>query len=277
MKNIRYFTAVFLILGFFGPGFSYAQETTSVEDLIALLQQQIDDLKAQIAELQTKLGPLKSTERQAVRFTKQLRRGVKNQEVTNLQEFLSQFPDIYPEALVTGFFGPLTESAVKRFQKKHGIEQAGEVGPKTRFRINELLTEGAGKSGKIPPGLLRAPGIQKKLATTTPPEGDDDDDDGDDVDTTAPVISGVSAVDIATSSASIIWDTDEMADSKVNYALTSPVSTATTTDVSADTDVESHSIGLTGLSASTTYYYIVESSDPSGNTSTSSEQSFGTL
>ncbi|MDO8752175.1 MAG: Ser-Thr-rich GPI-anchored membrane family protein, partial [Candidatus Wolfebacteria bacterium] len=47
----------------------------------------------------------------------------------------------------------------------------GIVGPKTLAKINELLTEGTGASGKVPPGLMRALGIQTKLVatTTTPP------------------------------------------------------------------------------------------------------------
>jgi hypothetical protein len=86
-----------------------------------------------------------------------------DEEVKTLQEILATDPDIYPEGLVTGYFGPLTQQAVKRFQKMAGIEQAGRVGPKTLVKINELLEQGSGKSGKVPPGLLVAPGIRKKL------------------------------------------------------------------------------------------------------------------
>ncbi|MEK9180211.1 MAG: LamG domain-containing protein [Patescibacteria group bacterium] len=39
--------------------------------------------------------------------------------------------------------------------------------PKTLVRINDLTTNGAGKSGKVPPGLLIAPGIENKLSTAT--------------------------------------------------------------------------------------------------------------
>jgi hypothetical protein len=37
---------------------------------------------------------------------------------------------------VTGYFGPLTESAVREFQAKNNIEQTGTVGPLTREAIN---------------------------------------------------------------------------------------------------------------------------------------------
>jgi len=40
--------------------------------------------------------------------------------------------------------------------------------------------------------------------------------------------------------------------------------------------VASHSLDLTGLATSTTYYYIVVSGDEAGNTATSTEYSFTT-
>ncbi len=77
-----------------------------------------------------------------VSFTKTLRGGMTDNQVRGLQEFLKQFPDVYPERLVTGYFGPLTENAVKRFQIKEGIEAVGIVGPKTRAKLNELAMRG---------------------------------------------------------------------------------------------------------------------------------------
>jgi len=48
-----------------------------------------------------------------------LKYGMRSPEVKCLQEFLkSQGPEIYPEGLVTGYFGPLTLAAVKRFPAK---------------------------------------------------------------------------------------------------------------------------------------------------------------
>ena len=146
------------------------------------------------------------------------------------------------------------------------IDQVGNVGPQTMWRINELLTEGAGKSGKVPPGLLRAPGIQKKLCAITPS------------DTVAPEISNVVATSTTATTTQIKWTTNELANSKVWYSTSTPVVATTTTPVVSSADyVMSHSVDLTGLTASTTYYYLVSSSDKSGNSITSSEQSFTTL
>ena len=93
-------------------------------------------------------------------------------------------------------------------------------------------------------------------------------------DTTPPVIENVDSSSITTNSATITWDTDEIADSLVKYG-TSPGSY---TDNKYDSAyVTSHSIELTDLTENTTYYYVVKSTDPSNNSSESSEYSFTTL
>lgn len=72
-------------------------------------------------------------------FTKTLRLGSRGEEVWDLQKVLSKDPVIYPQGRITGFYGKLTEDAVKRFQKKYGIRVTGEVGPQTRAKLNELF------------------------------------------------------------------------------------------------------------------------------------------
>ncbi len=92
-------------------------------------------------------------------------------------------------------------------------------------------------------------------------------------DTTAPVISGVSASSITTGSATITWTTNEASKSLVKYGTASGSYTSTKEDTS---NVTSHTLQLTGLSASTTYYYVVNSTDQSGNSAESVENSFTT-
>ncbi|OHB18634.1 MAG: hypothetical protein A2666_04540 [Parcubacteria group bacterium RIFCSPHIGHO2_01_FULL_47_10b] len=72
--------------------------------------------------------------------------GTKSVDVAALQQFLvTQGIEIYPEKLVTGYFGTLTKAAVARFQLKHGLipsqthAAAGLVGPKTRALINRMV------------------------------------------------------------------------------------------------------------------------------------------
>jgi hypothetical protein len=87
-----------------------------------------------------------------------------------------------------------------------------------------------------------------------------------------PVISAISSGTPTTTSATITWTTDEAATSQVNYGSTTSYGTAS----SSAALVTSHSITLTGLSASTTYDFQVESVDAAGNTATSSNQTFTT-
>jgi parallel beta-helix repeat protein len=89
----------------------------------------------------------------------------------------------------------------------------------------------------------------------------------------APIITSVNAASITSTSATIKWNTDEPSDSLVKYGTVSGVYTA---DVYNAADVVSHSIQLTGLSPDTTYYYVVNSTDPCGNSNESVEYNFTT-
>src|SRR3990167_6568244 len=76
-------------------------------------------------------------------ITRDLQRGDTDAEtggdVSRLQAFLkAQGTDIYPEGLVTGTFGRLTEKAVRRFQSANGISPTGFVGPLTRAAIKKV-------------------------------------------------------------------------------------------------------------------------------------------
>ena len=97
-------------------------------------------------------------------------------------------------------------------------------------------------------------------------------------DTTAPVISSVAADNIAATSARIRWTTNESADSTVWYSTTTPLTAASPTpSASSSSLVTSHELNLSGLTASTTYYYAVRSKDAANNAAASSEFSFATL
>ena len=147
------------------PSFSLAQTGTDTATL-QQMQAQIQSLLAQIKALQDQIAQMRVQQSDLrLELLRELREGSRGEDVRLLQELLATDPEIYPEGLVTGYFGALTKRAVGKFQKKFGIAEVGSVEPKTMTRINELLTQGAGKSGKVPPGLLRAPGIAKKLGT----------------------------------------------------------------------------------------------------------------
>jgi len=80
-------------------------------------------------------------------FTYNLYLGLNDSEtegqVTQLQKFLAQDSIVYPEGHITGFYGPLTEQAVKRWQAKNGLVSSGSpdttgygvMGVQTREKI----------------------------------------------------------------------------------------------------------------------------------------------
>jgi hypothetical protein len=97
-------------------------------------------------------------------------------------------------------------------------------------------------------------------------------------DTTGPIISAItSAGGVGTST--ITWVTDEPADSKVFYGLSSTtldITSSTTPFVFNGTLDTNHSINLSNLATSTGYSFVIQSTDGSGNVSTSSPQVFTT-
>lgn len=89
-----------------------------------------------------------------ISFTKPLKAGARNDEVRALQQVLNADPDTRISATGDGspgsettFFGAATRRAVQKFQEKYGLagpgdEGYGSVGPKTRAKLNDLLSAG---------------------------------------------------------------------------------------------------------------------------------------
>jgi hypothetical protein len=88
-----------------------------------------------------------------------------------------------------------------------------------------------------------------------------------------PVISGVTATNITSSSASIVWTTNALSDSQVEYGLTTSYGSQTALN---STLITNHLAPLTGLQASSTYHYRVKSRDAAGNLAVSSDFTFVT-
>lgn len=74
--------------------------------------------------------------------------GMKNNpQVRLLQQLLATDRTLYPEGIVSGYYGPLTREAVKRFQVRYGVlnpatadpSLVGFAGPTTRAKMNEIL------------------------------------------------------------------------------------------------------------------------------------------
>ena len=62
-------------------------------------------------------------------------KGQKSEAVRDLQRILSTDPAIYPKGMVTGYYGPLTEQAVKRVQERYGLPSTGVVDEATQSII----------------------------------------------------------------------------------------------------------------------------------------------
>lgn len=72
---------------------------------------------------------------------RQLRQGMSGDDVRVMQAILAADPSVYPEASITGTYGPKTAKAVAKFQKKYGMAPVGSVGPKTLQKMQEFLRE----------------------------------------------------------------------------------------------------------------------------------------
>lgn len=286
-----------------GNGVSAQTATTTASQLQGL----INSLQAQMKALQEQLAQVRVQRQQVAQTITEiiatLKEGDRNENVKTLQALLAADPDIYPEGLITGFFGKATAKAVRKFQARNNLPQVGRVGPKTLEKLNKLLQQNpmaleasatsteARPCAIVPPGHLIAPGwlrkqngvrpivptcqilppgISMKLATSTatstPP-----------ADTTAPVISGINATSTTATSTNIVWTTNELSDGKIWYGTSTLISATGTPSVSTSTLSISHQFEFLNLIASTTYHYIVGSTDAAGNTAFSSEQSFTTL
>jgi peptidoglycan hydrolase-like protein with peptidoglycan-binding domain len=174
----KFFTGIVLAsFVLMGPVATYADTVTSatasaqVQSILAQIQNLQTQLKA-LQDLQTQVQTTQTSITSTLELVRSLREGMSGSDVTALQTLLAADPSIYPEGTVTGFYGKMTSEAIRRFQRKYGIENVGYVGPKTLKKLNEVLKElGLSKENGdklcIPPGHLIAKGWLKKNSTTS--------------------------------------------------------------------------------------------------------------
>ncbi len=180
-------------------------------------------------------------------LTRNLSVGSTGTEVSSLQTFLATDATIYPQGLVTGYFGFLTKSAVSNFQSKNSLTADGIVGPMSRSVINQQMINGMG-------GNSQAPMISDVIINTT------------------------------NSGAMVNWTTNEGAKGVVYYS-TSPLSTyehENSVDISGSTAMTDSSLRTTqnisvqNLQSNTTYYYMIYTTDQAGNVSVTIPATFHT-
>lgn len=189
-------------------------------------------------------------------LTRQLQEGMSGSDVGTLQSFLAADRTIYPQGLVTSYFGPLTKSAVSNFQARNGIETVGRVGPITLSAINRQIAAGGMSGGG---GVVYGSDMH------------------------APLISNVS-VNAEDDSATIAWNTNEQARGAVYYS-TSPLmvseqlTSVTITGATATGDAilrTSQNMGFANLQNDSVYYYMIHAVDANGNVSVTWPSTFRT-
>ena len=187
----------------------------------------------------------------AATLTRQLEVGMSGSDVSALQTFLASDSSLYPEGLITGYFGALTKAAVIRYQAQKGLPQVGRVGPQTIAMLGDLTGGGwAGNSDRV-----------------------------------APVIGWVN-VSTSNNSAALSWNTDQPASAIVYYDTSSlrmteadsanAVTISGMTNLANTTLTTSHTAQLTNLQSNTTYNYVLYVRDGSGNETVSIPLQFHT-
>ena len=129
-----------------------AGNTVDETEIQNQLLAQIDFLQKEIAKIQAQIDAILGSKKASCSaISSNLFFGMRDSQVSCLQEFLKlQGVDVYPEGLVTGFFGSLTQQAVIRFQERYAADilapiglarGTGIVGPQTRAKINQLKSQ----------------------------------------------------------------------------------------------------------------------------------------
>ena len=175
----------------------------------------------------------------AAMLTSTLDFGATGADVTSLQNYLATNGSIYPEGLITGYFGSLTQAAVQRFQNAQGIVTSGtpattgygRVGPTTLARINSLMVGGQVSTNGVP-------------------------------------VIGTPTVQFGSTGATVTWTTNVPTQGQL-YWSTSPIQADEATGpnqqpyisgtLTSDTNglQTSHSVTISNLQANTTYYYLI--------------------
>ncbi|HEY9070096.1 MAG TPA: fibronectin type III domain-containing protein [Candidatus Ozemobacteraceae bacterium] len=133
----------------------------------------------------------------------------------------------------------------------HAVTLSGLANPATyHFRVRS--TDGAGNLN-----------ISRDFVFTT-------------TDKTVPVISGIAVQNVTNTSATIVWKTDEAADSAVYFGPTTAYLEAGSPKTNTAL-VKDHSVTLYNLSENTTYHFLIRTKDAAGNQTDSEDMVFTTM
>lgn len=138
----------------------------------AELTAMINSLLAQIAQLQAQIAGQGGSTVGGTTFTQDLTIGSTGAQVTALQQWLvSKGYLTMPAGVAMGYFGPLTQSALAKYQAEAGISPAaGYFGPITRAKVNAMAggtTTGGTTTGGTTTGGITTPGAEGTLTVTS--------------------------------------------------------------------------------------------------------------
>ena len=129
-----------------------AQGVSDADARIKELLAKINDLTAQIERLRASVGqgttstmpqPDSSQHRVCAMLKRSLASGIQGDDVRGLQEFLAQ--EGFFAGTPTGYYGRLTEGAVRSWQAKEGVPTLGVFGPLSKGRMMMRCGEGVNK------------------------------------------------------------------------------------------------------------------------------------
>ena len=119
-------------------------------ETIRSLTQDVEILQTRLAEMRGDTQAMVQQQRErAHELRETLREGMRGEAVEQLQAILAADPALYPEGLVTGFFGPLTRNALVRLQQRSDIAVTGELDETTRELLNQRLAEATGVASAL--------------------------------------------------------------------------------------------------------------------------------
>jgi len=179
---------------------------------------------------------------------RQLEVGSTGSDVGSLQTFLAQDISLYPQGLVTSYFGVYTKAAVSKFQTRNDIPAVGRVGPITLPIINAQMANGINGT-----------------------------------DVYAPTLSNVN-ISAKDNTATVSWSTSEATRGVVYYSNTPLTVYESLHSVNVNGSVAStdsalrfsQSILISGLQRNTTYHYLIQSTDAANNVSVTMPSTFRT-
>ncbi len=147
-----------------------ATETLARMDVIILEMQK---LRAEFAALLASPGASQSPTPGAVLgagttsiLTDDLSYGVTNASIEKIQKLMATDSEIYPDGTISGFFGPKTQDALRRFQVRFGLDPVGVVGPSTKAIFEAFMAKYPNDT--YPTDVLKGSVPQVGVAPSTP-------------------------------------------------------------------------------------------------------------